>query len=102
MLHTSPDISELNELVGSEITSQWELFGAQVGLTPNDLEELRNENAQVRFYHLFVQWKRTQCSDFSWDAVIKVLQSQTINQPTLANEVLRHLENSTMNTDSCP
>ena len=100
MLHTAPDISELNDLVGSQITSQWELFGAQVGLTPNDLEVLRNENAQVRFYHLFVQWKRTLCSDFTWDAVIKVLQSNTINQPILANRVLRHLENSTLNTDS--
>ena len=102
MIHTVPDISELNELVGSQITSQWELFGAQVRLNPNDLEMLRSEDAQVRFYHLFVQWKRTQCSDFSWDAVIKVLQSQTINQPILANKVLRHLENSTMKTDSCP
>ena len=102
VIHTAPDISELNELVGSQITSQWELFGAQVRLNPNDLEMLRSENAQVRFYHLFVQWKRTQCSDFSWDAVIKVLQSQTINQPTLAERVLRHLENSTMKTDSCP
>ena len=61
---------------------------------------LRSEDAQVRFYHLFVLWKRMQCSDFSWDAVIKVLQSQTINQPTLAERVLRQLENSTMNTDS--
>ena len=98
MLYTAPDISELNDLVGSQITSQWELFGAQVGLKPNDLEILRSENAQVRFYHLFNEWKRTQCSDFTWDAVIKVLQSNTINQPTLAKRVLRHLENPNMNT----
>ena len=96
LLQSAPNISQLNDLVGTEIPSKWELFGVQLGLEQSYLNCLRYEYADPkdRFNHLFNQWKTMKTSDFTWATVIKVLRSNFISEYSLAESVLRHLENS--------
>ena len=86
LLHSKPDSSMLNELVGSQIPAKWELFGVQVGLEQGCLDCLRSDyqDSKVRFIHLFNEWERRKTADFTWVNVIKVLCSDSICEYTLA------------------
>ena len=43
ILHSKPDIKDLNEHVASAIPKKWELFGVQVGLEQSDLDCIHME-----------------------------------------------------------
>ena len=64
ILQSKPDISILNELVGSQIPAKWELFGVQVGLEQGCLDCLRSDfhDSKVRFIHLNGKGERHQTS----------------------------------------
>ena len=94
VLHSKPDISMLNELVGSQIPAKWELFGVQVGLGQGCLDCLRSDyhDSKVRFIHLFNEWERRRTSDFTWPNVIKILYSDSICEYALAEKLFNNLK----------
>ena len=96
LLQSAPSISELNDFVGAKMPSKWELFGVQVGLEKCYLDCLCDEyhDSETRFIRIFNEWKDMKTSDFTWGTVIKVLKSNTISEYSLAERVLKYLENS--------
>ena len=89
ILSSKPDIKDLNEHVASAIPQKWELFGVQVGLEQSDLDCIRMQSHDCRllFNHLFNLWKRKIPSDFTWYNVLEVLNSKSIEEIDLAENI---------------
>ena len=106
ILSSKPDIKDLNEHVASKIPHKWELFGVQVGLEQSDLDCIRMKchDCRLLFNHLFNLWKRKIPSDFTWYNVLEVLNSKSIEEFDLAENIFRSvvLPKSTMSTLPSP
>ena len=88
--------------MASAIPQKWELFGVQVGLEQSDLDCIRMQSQDCRllFNHLFNHWKKRKPSDFTWYKVLEVLNSKSIEEFDLAENIFRNLvlPKSTMST----
>ena len=76
------------------IPAKWEFFGQQVGLNERCLDCLcadYEHDCVLRFYHVFIEWKKQKSSDLTWATVIKALHSRTISEYSLAENVLKTL-----------
>ena len=106
ILSSKPDIKDLNEHVASAIPQKWELFGVQVGLEQSDLDCIRmlSHDCRVLFNHLFNLWKSKIPSDFTWYNVLEVLNSKSIEEFDLAENIFRSvvLPKCTMSTLPSP
>ena len=102
-LSAFPDEQRFRELVISEIETKWEDFGIAVKIECSTLDGIRQNRPECckdRFIEVFKTWKRTGCSEFTWEKVIEVLQSKTLKENTLAENLKRTIQSQ--RRPSCP
>lgn len=84
------------ELIGVKIPSQYLSIGLQLGLTESQLEAIHPRHQSLdeynrTFYEIFKKWKKCGSPAYTWGTIIKVLQSDAVNQASLADEVAKYL-----------
>ena len=84
---TPVTLKHLLDFVAAEIPSKWKIFGIQLDI-PNDiLETYPSHNSTECFIQVFSTWKRNSSPPYTWETVINVLESRSINERSLAEEI---------------
>ena len=87
-----PTQRELKELVASKVAHKWFPIGIGLGMSGEQLEEIRENSDDVPdrcLGNLFYEWEQNPHEDkpFTWDTLFKVLRSVKVGEKSLANEL---------------
>ena len=74
----------LTKYVVPHISDKWYEMGLALALTPDDLEELRENHQGIS--EVFMLWEEQKTRPFTWDTLITTLRS--INEHDLAEQLL--------------
>ncbi|XP_019854550.1 PREDICTED: uncharacterized protein LOC109583576 isoform X1 [Amphimedon queenslandica] len=97
ILNSSPDISQLTNLVAAKIEDKYFLFGTAVGLNIGYINGLGSDYrmCKERFIQVLYTWSNSKPNEFTWDNVIKALRSDTVDAAEVALDVEDHLFSKT-------
>lgn len=91
-LHSPPSIAEFLNKVASQIPAKWRLFAHSLDLNV-DLDGINQKHPQDPtecFMTVFLTWKKSQSLPFTWETVVKVLQSPAMGEMEMAEEITHH------------
>ena len=75
-----------------EIPHKWYEFGSALAITPPQMEEIK-ENHPSNENHAFADviqiWQTEYPRPFTWKTLVMVLESSTVNEPQLVQEVIK-------------
>ena len=80
------DIDLLNE-VAAEIPTLWKEMGLELGLSLRHLDciETEQNKKQIRcFGEVLTSWREQQTAPYTWETIIRALQTKAVNQYKLA------------------
>ena len=89
-----PELRDFQNLVAVQIPEKWQQVGTQLGL---EMGQLRGIAQSARgdprhcFDAVFTAWRSKETEDFSWEAILRALRSDSVGEPRLANTVSIHL-----------
>ena len=87
-----PTISQLVEEVATPTKSKWKLVGIQLLFTVSELDaiEMKRGRDPMRCYcDMLIAWKRGLRLPFTWETVVRVLESSGVEEKSLANQLRR-------------
>lgn len=76
--------------VASEIPDQWKIVGIQLGLNVSHLTAISQEqsnNCNACFSAVFETWKDANTPSYTWETIVKVLESKSVKKQYLANVI---------------
>ena len=87
-----PTQRELEELVTSKVAHKWFPIGIGLGMSGEQLEEIRENSQNIPDHclsNLFYEWEQNPHKDkpFTWGTLLKVLRSVKVGEESLANEL---------------
>ncbi len=72
------EFRDFNNFVGKHISAKWNIFGEMIGISPNDLHAIAQDNANVnnRLSPILEAWKKThfRATPYNWRNVILILR----------------------------
>ena len=83
--------------VGSQIPNKWRQFGILLHIPWSELETYPAHSCMDCFARLFDTWEGNRSPEFSWETVIKVLESPLLKERSLAHKVREMM--TTVTTD---
>ena len=92
-LSNPPKLSDFIENVATEIPAKWRQVGIMLGLKSNKLDGIGarcRESQQECYEAIFQKWENGQ-EQPSWQRIIEVLQTKTVNANSLAKELSKRL-----------
>ena len=83
-----PSQRELKELVTSKVAHKWFPIGIGLGMSEEQLEEIRENSNDIPdccLGNLFYEWEQNPHKDklFTWGSLLKVLRSGKVGEETL-------------------
>ena len=90
-----PSQSELKELVTSKVAHKWFPVGIGLGMSGEQLEEIRENSNDIPDHclgNLFYEWEQNPYEDkpFTWGTLLQVLRSVKVGEESLAKELEEH------------
>ena len=73
-------------------STEWNAIGRELGVSHNDREKLRKRielSDDDRLEMVLIKWKKSECTDVSWDTIIDMLKDLKLNN--VAREVTQYL-----------
>ena len=91
----------LNEVATKIPATKWELLGVQLRLDMSVIGDIKAQLAyeptdsrnDAAFIGIFTNWKKSRPSAFAWGTLISVLQTRSLGEQTLAQELYEKLVN---------
>lgn len=99
-LNSKPLIPDLMNLVAAEVPDKWAVIGVQLGLSPNEVNYIRQSNIgdfQYCFLQVFMSWKDRSKISYTWNTLINVLTAKSVGCDNLASKLRNTLEFQTVN-----
>ena len=90
-----PTQRELKELVTSKVAHKWFPIGIGLGISGEQLEEIRENSDDIPdccLGNLFYEWELNphENKPFTWSTLLKVLRSVKVGEESLANKLEEH------------
>ena len=93
MEEASPKLEDLMNDIASKIPAMWRVVGVQLGLSTWTLDGIQGETtgAPQSNLHSFEKvlniWRQQKSKPYTWTTIITVLQTPTVGQVALAEEI---------------
>ena len=74
----------------SQIPHKWYEFGCALAITPPQMEEIKenhSSNGNRAFADVIQIWQTEEPYPFTWETLVMVLESSTVNEPQLLQQV---------------
>ena len=89
-----PSQKELKQLVTSKVAHKWFPIGIGLGMSGEQLEEIRENSNDIPdrcLGNLFYEWEQNPHKDkpYTWDTLLKVLRSVKVREESLAKNLER-------------
>ena len=70
-------------------TNKWVQIGLILGICPTDIERIRIDcqDEESRFQEVLTKWQRLGQPPFTWNTLVQVLKSPTVQEFTLATVI---------------
>ena len=81
--------------VGSQMPSRWRAFGILLDIPLSQLDTYPSHSCMDCFARVFDSWEKRGQPEFSWETVIRVLESPTLEEMMLARKVRDMLTETT-------
>ena len=81
----------LMDHIVSEIPLKWFEFGSALAITPPQMEEIKenhSSNENSAFADVIQIWQTEYPRPFTWETLVMVLQSSTVNEPQLVQHLI--------------
>ena len=78
---------ELFNHVMPHLTTKWREVGLALALTPPQLNDIEENNQGIS--DVFQIWEDLEIRPFTWETLLSALRSPIVNEPELANELLK-------------
>ena len=90
-----PTQRELKELVTSKVAHKWLPIGIGLGMSGEQLEEIRensNDVPECCLGNLFYEWEQNPREDkpFTWNTLLRVLRSVKVREESFAKNLEEH------------
>ena len=75
----------------SQIPQKWFEFGSALTITPPQMEEIKenhSSNGPSAFVDVIQIWQTKYPRPFTWETLIVVLESSTVNEPQLVQQLI--------------
>lgn len=82
-------LENLLNLVAARIPNKWYDFGILLSIPPEELDTYPNHTSTKCFTRIFTTWRSNASPAYTWDTVINVLESPTMKEIRLAQEIRR-------------
>ena len=79
--------------MATRIPAKWKLFAYNLNIADDALDEIEMKHIHDPtecFMNVFRAWKKTQSQPFTWETVIKVLQSPAMREQEMAADIKQH------------
>lgn len=89
-----PELSDLLEQVGGEVSQKWRHIGIQLNLgrsTLSNIARKRRSSDIDKIIHVFSEWKSQMSSPYNWKTMLTVLTVPHVNEKKLAATVCNTL-----------
>ena len=73
--------------IGSQMPSKWKAFGILLEIPLAELDTYQSHSCVESFAHVFDSWEKKGQPDFSWETVVRVLESPPLEEMMLAQKV---------------
>ena len=82
---------DLANRVAAVIPHQWKKVAVQLELTKGEIKTIQKDEDESfdRFMAVIYQWKQSLRRPFTWATLVSALQSSSVNEVQLANELHR-------------
>ena len=77
--------SVLTTLVVPHLTTKWYEVGLALALTPDELDKMKENHQGIS--DVFMLWEQQSTRPFTWETLLAVLKSSTVNEPELAEQL---------------
>ena len=78
---------ELSNHVMPHLTTKWREVGLALALIPPQLNDIEENNQGIS--DVFQIWEDLEIRPFTWETLLSALRSPIVNEPELANELLK-------------
>ena len=75
------------EQVATHVRTKWRFFGIMIDIPPDILDTFPLDNALHCFERVFDYWSRRGSPPLTWEAIVEVLESDTVDEKKVADEV---------------
>ena len=75
----------------SQIPRKWFEFGSAIAITPPQMEEIKenhSSNENRAFADVIQIWQTEYPRPFTWETLVMVLESSTVNEPQLVQHLI--------------
>ena len=75
----------------SQIPLKWFEFGSALAITPPQMEEIKENhpsNGNNAFVDVIKIWQTEKPRPFTWETLMMVLESSTVNEPQLVQQLI--------------
>ena len=79
-LKSEPELSDLMNEVAAVIPDKWQQVGIVLNMSDGDLASFVQLDSHKCFISVFTTWKNKQTSPYTWQTVVKALQSPTVGE----------------------
>ena len=82
-------MSDLANRVAAVIPDKWNKLAVQLELSRGEIKAIQKDEDDVfeKFMAVLYQWKKTQSKPFTWSTLVSALQSQSVNEVELADQL---------------
>ena len=84
---TSIPLKTFMEKVAVHVRTKWRFFGIMIDIPSNILDSFPAHNALHCFERVFDYWSRRGSPPLTWEAIVEVLESDTVDEKKIADEV---------------
>ena len=88
---TPVTLKNLLNFVAAKIPRKWMDFGIQLDIPYEELETYPRHDCKECFNKVFSTWKRNGSPPYTWETVIDVLESPSVNEKELAQSIRKLL-----------
>ena len=90
-LHTAPDIRNLIDEVAVEIPSKWKEMATGLGIDSTDIARIEQDvppsKFSLCFLAVFETWKKKSPYDYTWDTLLRALETEAVNGYSIAKAI---------------
>ena len=86
-LKSEPELSDLMNEVAAVIPNKWQQVGIVLNVSDGDLSCFVQLDSQKCFISVFTTWRNKETSPYTWQTVVKALQSPTVGENKLAKDI---------------
>ena len=95
-LTREPGFDDLENHIAAKVPSNWEMFGIQLQVSHEVLQTIKRDrvvmSTKLCFHDLFREWKKLECSPFTWSTVLAALCSPSIAEYRVATDLCHYLQ----------